>query len=172
MKKQFLIVPIAILIGMAWSVREISYPEMLSFSTSKSEAEISISLGIFCDTILNNISMLDENKHTLIPDDGIILPTTKFIAYENESVFDVLLRETRANKIHMEFVDTPIYNSAYIEGINNIYEFDVGELSGWLYSVNGEFPTVGCSQYTIQAGDIIEWHYTCNLGEDVRYNNE
>lgn len=26
--------------------------------------------------------------------------------------------------------DTPVYNSAYIEGIHNLYEFDVGKLSG------------------------------------------
>ena len=39
-------------------------------------------------------------------------------------------REMKKAKIHMEFRNTPIYNSAYIMGINNLYEFDVGELSG------------------------------------------
>ena len=36
----------------------------------------------------------------------------------------------KANKIHMESSFTPVYNSAYIEGIHNLYEFDVGKLSG------------------------------------------
>ena len=39
-----------------------------------------------------------------------------------ESVFNVLQREMRKAGIHMEFEDTPMYNSAYIEGINNLYE--------------------------------------------------
>ncbi len=68
----------------------------------------------------------------------------------------------------MEFEDTPIYNSAYIEGIANLYEFDCGELSGWMYKVNGWFPNYGCSRYQLKAGDKVEWVYTCDLGVDVR----
>ena len=71
------------------------------------------------------------------------------------------------NKIHLEFEDTPIYNSVYIEGIANIYEFDCGELSGWMYKVNGWFPNYGCSRYQLKAGDKIEWVYTCDLGNDI-----
>ena len=67
---------------------------------------------------------------------------------EGESVFDVLKRVCRENKIHMEFSETPVYQSAYIEGIGNLYEFDCGEGSGWMYRVNGEFPNYGCSRYT------------------------
>ena len=37
-------------------------------------------------------------------------------------MFNVLQREMRKAGIHMEFEDTPMYNSAYIEGINNLYE--------------------------------------------------
>ena len=56
--------------------------------------------------------------------------------YEGESVFNVLQRTCKQQKIHMEFSNTPIYNSAYIEGINNLYEFDVGNLSGWMYQAS------------------------------------
>ena len=74
---------------------------------------------------------------------------------------------SEATGIHMEFEDTPMYNSAYIEGINNLYEFDCGELSGWMYKVNGWFPNYGCSRYQLKEGDVIEWVYTCDLGVDV-----
>jgi hypothetical protein len=67
----------------------------------------------------------------------------------------------------MEFSMTPIYNSNYIEGINNLYEFDAGELSGWMYKVNGWFPNYGSSRYVLKDGDVIEWVYTCDLGRDV-----
>lgn len=63
--------------------------------------------------------------------------------------------------------NTPIYNSAYIEGIGNLYEFDCGELSGWMYKVNGWFPNYGCSRYRLKSGDRVEWVYTCDLGRDV-----
>jgi len=71
----------------------------------------------------------------------------------------------------MEFEDTPMYNSAYIESINNLYEFDVGELSGWVYEVNGWFPNYGCSRYQLLDGDVVRWLYTCDLGKDVGGNN-
>ena len=87
--------------------------------------------------------------------------------YEGESVFDVLLRETKNHKIHMEYSETPLYQAAYIEGIGNLYEFDAGETSGWMYSVNGWFPNYGCSKYAVADGDVIAWVYTCDLGQDV-----
>ena len=67
----------------------------------------------------------------------------------------------------MEFVNTPIYGSVYVEGIGNLYEFDAGELSGWMYRVNGEFPNFGCSKYILKNGDKVEFVYTCDLGKDV-----
>ncbi len=36
-----------------------------------------------------------------------------------------------------------------------------------MYRVNGWFPNYGCSRYAVQAGDVIEWMYTCDLGSDV-----
>lgn len=124
-------------------------------------------LSVRCNTILNNITYLKEEKRKIVPEDGVILNECRAEFYDGETVFNVLVREMKKNKIHMEFVNTPIYNSAYIEGIANIYEFDCGELSGWMYSVNGVFPNYGCSQYTLKNGDNIEWVYTCDLGNDV-----
>ena len=97
----------------------------------------------------------------------MIFPAAEVTFYEGESVFDVLWREMKRGGIHMEFVNTPIYNSAYIEGIHNLYEFDCGELSGWMYKVNGWFPNYGCSRYRLLPGDTVEWVYTCTLGVDV-----
>lgn len=124
-------------------------------------------LSISCATILNNMDLCDPAKTDLVPADGWILPPTNVTFYEGESVFNVLQRTCKQQRIHMEFEDTPIYNSAYIEGINNLYEFDVGELSGWMYSVNDWFPNYGCSRYQLKDGDVISWVYTCDLGKDV-----
>jgi hypothetical protein len=124
-------------------------------------------LSISCAAILDNMDWLDPDKKDLVPSDGWILKPTQVTFYEGESVFNVLVRTCKQNKIHMEFKDTPIYNSAYIEGIHNLYEFDCGELSGWMYKVNDWFPNYGCSRYALKDGDVVCWEYTCDLGNDV-----
>lgn len=131
------------------------------------DKELTCTLSVRCDTILDNMGWLDPEKVELVPEDGVIFASQTVTFYEGESVFNLLLREMKKNKIHMEFVNTPMYNSAYIEGIHNLYEFDCGELSGWMYKVNGWFPNYGCSRYQLKEGDVVEWVYTCNLGVDV-----
>ena len=124
-------------------------------------------ISISCATILDNMELLGEDKAELIPSDGWILGTVEMTFSEGESVFDVLQRACIEQGIHMEYMNTPLTGSAYIEGIGNIYEFDAGSLSGWMYSVNGWFPNYGCSQYQLADGDVISWVYTCDLGNDV-----
>ena len=131
------------------------------------DAEYTCTLSISCDTILDNMELCNKEKRELVPEDGWILKPMTVTFYEGESVFNVLQRTCKQQKIHMEFENTPIYNSAYIEGINNLYEFDVGNTSGWMYKVNGWFPNYGCSRYQLKDGDVIEWVYTCDLGYDV-----
>ena len=132
---------------------------------------ITVTFSIECSTILNNLHQLDPDKLEMVPSGGVILPATTVSCYEGESVFEVLQRVCRDNGIHMESSWTPIYNSAYIEGIHNLYEFDCGSLSGWMYRVNGWYPNYGCSRYVLEDGDIVEWRYTCDLGNDVGGRN-
>ena len=124
-------------------------------------------ISISCETILGNMDKCAESKKALVPEDGIILPATEVTFSDGESVYDVLQRVCKENKIHMESSFTPVYNSAYIEGIHNLYEYDAGKLSGWMYAVNGWFPNYGCSRYQLKDGDVVEWRYTCDLGKDV-----
>jgi len=131
------------------------------------DKELTCTLSVTCKSILNNMHLFNMDKLEVLPEDGVIYEAQTVTFYEGESVFDVLLREMKKNKIHMEFVMTPIYNSYYIEGINNLYEFDCGELSGWMYRVNGWFPNYGCSRYMLKDGDVVEWIYTCDLGRDI-----
>ena len=66
-------------------------------------------------------------------------------------------REKRQKTLH-RICKYSMYNSVYIEGINNLYEFDCGELSGWMYKVNGWFPNYGL-RYR-KGWNIIKWVYT------------
>ncbi len=140
-------------------------------ATVDNSTQLSCTFSITCETILDNMDQCAEGKKVLVPSDGVLLAETTVHFSQGESVFDVLQRVCRENRVHLEASWTPMYNSAYVEGIGNLYEFDVGKLSGWMFSVNGWFPNYGCSRYQLKDGDIVHWVYTCDLGHDVGDNS-
>lgn len=126
-------------------------------------------LSVRCDTIWMDkyYPYLNKEKEPLQPKDGAIFASRTVDYHPGEMVFDVLAREMKDAGIQMEYSYTPIYGSNYIEGINNLYEFDGGETSGWMYAVNGWYPNYGCSRYLVKENDNITWNYTCDLGRDL-----
>lgn len=127
-------------------------------------------LTVSCKTILSNKEDLKPGKESVVPKNGIIYARKEVIFYEGESVFDVLQREMKNSKIHMDYSFSPIYNSNYIKGIHNLYERDCGDTSGWMYCVNGWYPNYGCNRYAVQNKDEIQWNYTCDGGSDLGQN--
>ena len=131
------------------------------------DGKLTCTLEIRCDTLLTQLNKVPAEKVTLVPEDGIMLAATEVEFTGGESVFDVFRKVLREEKIHFEYVDASAYDSVYIEGIGNIYEFDCGPQSGWMFSVNDVYPGLGCSSYTLADGDVIVFSYTCNLGADL-----
>ena len=131
------------------------------------DGKLTCTLEIRCDTLLEHLGELPEGKAALVPENGQLLPLTEVAFEEGATVFDVFRQTLRDEKIHFEYTDAQVYDSVYIEGIGNLYEFDCGEQSGWMYSVNGTYPGLGCSAYTICDGDVILFSYTCDLGADL-----
>ena len=144
-----------------------SAPQTTPAAPQTTPAASVCSLTIRCDTILENLDVLNPEKLDLVPEDGLLYENPAAEMTDGESAFDLLLREMRAAAIHLDFVKTPAYNTVYIRGIGNLYEFDCGDLSGWTYRINGEFLSVGCSLAVIHPGDTVEFLYTCDLGADV-----
>ena len=130
-------------------------------------AALRCSISIRCDTILDNLDLLDPEKTELVPADGVLLSQSDVTFEEGESAFDLLKRVCQDEGVHLEFSITPGYGSAYIEGIGNLYEFDCGERSGWLYQVNGQVPDRACSEYLLQADDKVEFLYSRDWGQDL-----
>ncbi len=128
---------------------------------------LTCTLTVRCDTILDNWDALDPAKAGYVPESGYILQT-KVVFTQGETAFDVLKRACDQAGIALEYSWTPIYNSYYVEGIHNIYEFDCGSESGWMYQVNGWYPNYGCSSYRLADGDQVVFAYTCTgLGTDL-----
>lgn len=145
-----------------------SAPASADFKEAPTAQQNICTIAIQCGTILNNMGDLAEGKSPFVPANGVILATSSVEFAEGETVFDVLKAACSAAGIQLEYSYTPAYGAYYIEGINNLYEFDCGSESGWMYQVNGVFPNYGCSNYTVKPGDSIIWCYTCNgLGADV-----
>ena len=131
------------------------------------DGKLTCTLEIRCDTLLGNLDKLTEGKAALVPEDGTLLPVMEVEFTGGNSVFDVFRQTLKNQKIHFEYVDASAYDSVYIEGIGNLYEFDCGPQSGWMYSVNGTYPGLGCSGYTLADGDVIVFSYTLDLGADL-----
>ena len=116
-------------------------------------------ITIKCNTILNNMDKLDSAKTKYVPRNGVILSTSTIEFREGETVFDVSKRTCKAAGI--PFVYKKSSMGYYVQGINNLFEFDCGSQSGWLYSVNGSMPNHASSAHSVKNGDKIVWHYTC-----------
>ena len=167
MRKSKLTVIIAALLSLILLTVGCAAPQASTPAVSASTGDFTVTLSVSAETLLDSLHMLDAEMHELVPEDGILFPATQVPAYEGESVFDLLQREMRQAGIHMAARSVPIYNSSYVEAIGNIYEFDAGGLSGWMFRVNGIFPGVGSSQHMLSPGDVVEWLYTIDLGRDI-----
>ena len=130
-----------------------------------------VTISIRCDTILQNYGDLDPalRSDEFVSPDGVILPPTRYVLRPGDTVFDILDRAVRYNRIQMEYQGARenSFGSVYIQGLHYLYEFSCGPLSGWMYRVDGEFPDYGCSRYVLHDGQVVEWVYTCDLGRDV-----
>ena len=122
-----------------------------------------VTLEIRVDTILKNYDKLDEKlkNEKFVPSSGVVFVKTKFELKDGETPLDILAK----TGIHMDSQGSG--GSAYVRGINNVYEFSCGELSGWMYKVNGSYPNSGVGAYTLKDGDVVSFNYTCNLGRDL-----
>ncbi len=136
---------------------------------SDAQEGMHVTLSVSVHTLLEKKEKMDLEKWELLPGDGWIFQPQQVEFHQGESVFNVLLREMKKNRIHMEFESTPMYDSSYIQGIGNIYEFDCGELSGWMYSVNDMAPSLGTSNFMLEDGEVVRLMYSCDLGRDLGF---
>lgn len=116
---------------------------------------LTVTLSVSCETIRDKID-----------GDYMLVPETELVFLDGESAFDVLERVLAHEKIPLDYTGNTDFD-VYVRGIGGIYEMDHGEMSGWMYAVNGEFPDVGCGAYELSDGDEIMFLYTCDIGRDL-----
>lgn len=110
---------------------------------------------------------VDDVLLTIIgPEDTGTIMDMKYVKLgKDDTVLDILKRATREDKIQMEYRGSKAL--AYVEGIDNIYEFDHGATSGWVFTVNGELSSKSAGVHKVSEGDVIRWVYSLDLGNDA-----
>ncbi len=129
-------------------------------SENSEKAESVCTITIDCSAVFRYEEASDEVLSAL-PSDGFILPRTDITLTDGMTAYDVLKQACEGRGIEITG------SSSYVSGINGLSEFSCGPLSGWMYSVNGEFPTVPMNEYIVGENDEIAVRYTCRLGEDL-----
>ena len=154
-KKNFIVIAIAalILIISVFFIRIQGADDYYNSPVTKDNITGVVTLSVRCDTIAGKNGA---------PKNPVIIGKTECNISKGDTVYDILAEVLREKGIPFE------HNASYyISGIDNLYEYQFGELSGWMYRVNGETPSVGCGEYVLNDGDVIEWLYTCEIGNDL-----
>lgn len=95
---------------------------------------------------------------------GVILPKTQVELKEGDTVLDVTKRITKEKNIQISVRGSKA--TAYVEGIDNLYEFDEGPNSGWLIRLDGMLIDRSAGIYPVSSGQTVQWIYTTNYLED------
>lgn len=172
MKKDFLIVAAIILfIAILFSGTKFQSVEQyqLTHIDDITEDSKTVTLEIESKSLVSHEDLLKPELRAFVPTDGVILEKQAYVLREGDTAFDLLQRATRYHQIQMEYqgANDNAFKSAYIQGINYLYEFSAGAQSGWMYAVNGEFPNVGVSRYKLKDGDELQFKYTTKMGDDI-----
>lgn len=85
--------------------------------------------------------------------EGYLLGAKKVDVQEGDTVYKVLQRTG------LDVDASGSKGDIYVKGINDLYEMDVNDNSGWKYRVNGSFPNRSAGVVTVKPGDTIEWVY-------------
>lgn len=102
---------------------------------------------------------------SVITDEEAVIDEETVYFEDGGTVFDVLSDAVKRHKLQFDY--SGIGEMVYINGIDNLYHFDKGAESGWVFTVNGEYMTIGCGKVKVEEGDRIEWKYVTETVEEL-----
>ena len=121
------------------------------------EGDLTCHITIDCADVLKHPEKCSAEKAEILPENGIFLE--KDVAFaEGETAYAVLIRSLQKEKLQYEKDATN-----YIFAVGGLYSGDCGELSGWLYTINGESPTVGLADYVLKDGDSLQFYFVTDF---------
>src|SRR5699024_2687299 len=79
---------------------------------------------------------------------GVVLEPTEVALSEGDTVINVLSKTLKEKRIPLDYKG--VGPTVYVEGIANLYEFDRGPLSGWVFRVNDGFGSQSAGTVKLQ----------------------
>lgn len=127
-----------------------------------------VSIGMKVLLIKENYEKLPKalQNPKYVPNNGVIANQIKVKFEEGDMAWDAILQVRNKFGVNIAYKNNPMYG-IYIEGINHVYEKNAGEMSGWMYAVNGKKAPVGVSNYALKPNDTIQLQYSLNQGTDL-----
>lgn len=127
-----------------------------------------VSIGMKVLLIQENYEKLPKalQNPKYVPTNGVIANQIKVKFEEGDMAWDAILQVRNKFDVNIAYRTNPMYG-IYIEGINHVYEKNAGEMSGWMYAVNGKKAPVGVSNYALKPNDTIQLQYSLNQGTDL-----
>lgn len=120
--------------------------------------KISVTVHCDCKTAVEYGIRNQGGFSKLIPENGVLFNASVTVA-EGSSAMDAIEAAAQQNNIIINA------QSGYIKSVNGLAEKACGGTSGWLYSVNGEFPKVASDRYTLKNGDTVRLIYSVKNGD-------
>lgn len=125
--------------------------------------ENTCTLSIDCTEAVDHPELLDAETLEILPEDGMMLDGVEVGFSDGQTAWDAFLSAAQDAKLQYESEGTG--ESAYLTGIGNLYTGDAGDMSGWVFEVNGASPDVGCGQFTLEDGDEVVFRYVVDFNE-------
>ena len=149
----------------------------LSYGAAKAEITVTVLLPVGKD-ITVTFSLLGDSvhgdsgeKHTLADGnlekwiDGVTVTVDN-----NATVLDVITKAL-GSKYSIENETGNYIQSITPKDGKALGEFTNGNLSGWMYTLNGVHPNLGVAQQYLNDGDVIVFHYTDDYTKEYEADN-
>ena len=150
----------------------------LSYGAAKAEITVTVLLPVGKD-ISVTFSLLGDSvhgnsgdKHTLA--DGNLekwIDGVTVTVGNNATVLDVITKAL-GNKYTIENETGNYIQSITPKGGTALGEFTNGNLSGWMYTLNGKHSDLGVAQQYLMNGDVIVFHYTDDYSRENAFDQQ
>lgn len=89
--------------------------------------------------------------------DGEVLFSSGTVYRDGITALDILVDCGKEKNIPVAYSGSK--SSAYVTSIGGLAEKQHGDMSGWVYTINGESVMTPCGKCILNPGDHVEWKY-------------
>lgn len=111
-----------------------------------------------------NSAVLPQNIKDVLQNDGMLIKNATLTVAKGTAVsgiFELL----RVYDIAVVSEQGPV--GTFVTSIQGLENGTCGASSGWLFRINGEFPSEGVDSVELHDGDVVEWVFSCDGGADA-----